>query len=460
MGTIIGAENFPNYGDCPAKGKLDGLKRLIRPCLHESEYIATRPASSLIAAGLEAFRKCHNSPEWDANSIMSRLSSGHRIGVICAALFDLACNAEYIHGRMVNRNWIYCRRENSVPRAYYSFLKQCPQCCQDKGLERRLSGAQHKPSSHHIGEITTTITSLFCFLWCQAAERPLQVGIVSKQNHDADMVAWRNDLLVLLEVKASPLVTYPVRVTLESPYTKDGADGVEELPQHSLVDIDYRDKELSLYLANTNTDVPLGVPSQQGENWPYIPLRNFIASPEGLMDYVKAWGEIYLAYSIPKTQRSGRNTILGYLANGWGDEIDSNKTKAGLGRTDDIKKGTYQLLKFGAHYRAGSPMLPIRGALVSNLDPLFLFPEYLEKLIAARWADASQYSPSPETPETLSIQEDDLFYLYDSILTFNRPIVNDPLLKGCFKLSDFESMVIGGKFDNILAQWRNNDEQG
>jgi hypothetical protein len=177
-------------------------------------------------------------------------------------------------------------------------------------------------------------------------------------------------------------------------------------------------------------------------SWPYLPISRFIATPDGLLDYLEAWGEIFAAYSVPKTQRRGRQISLGYLANGWGDEIDSNKTKAGLGRTDDIKKGTYQLLKFAAYYRDGSPNLPIRGALVSNLDPVFMFDEYMSKLVDARWAPARKFRPGRVLGVT-EIDEADLYYIYDTVIAFNRPIYNDSLSASLFNFQNVEAALLG-----------------
>ncbi len=54
-----------------------------------------------------------------------------RINLVCAALFDLVCNAEYIHGRVTNRSWIYCNR------------------CRDNGDLRNLMRTSHSLSSVH-----------------------------------------------------------------------------------------------------------------------------------------------------------------------------------------------------------------------------------------------------------------------------------------------------------------------
>jgi hypothetical protein len=370
-------------------------------------------------------------------------------------LFDLVCNVEYIHGRLTSDRWIYCNRTRGTatptPRAYFSFLKQCPQCCQDRGLEKRLAGAQHKPSSHHIGEITTIATVLFLKLLGQTSKHPLELGVLAKQSHDVDALAWREDLLVLFEIKASPLVTFPVRTLLAMPFSRTGADGPVEVEQHRLIDVEFSNHSLALYLANLDVDIPLGSPRE--ESWPYPEVTKYVSESDGFMTYMRAWLEIFFGYSVPKTRRVGREVVLGYLANGWGDEIDSNKTKAGLGRTDDIKKGTYQLLKFGAYYRAGCPALEIRGALAANLDPLFMYADYLEKLIDARWAPNSKFQRVTPGSDELRILERDLFFIYDCLLAFNRPVRNDPTFTDAFDFAAMEAALLKGDFEPLFDEW-------
>ena len=185
---------FPTYGDCPSKSGLDDLFRLVSPDLFDTKYIDARSAAALIATGLEAFRNGRNDPRWHVSPILAELCGhGGRLNMVAAALFDLVCNAEYLHGRLTNRSWIYCNRDRdrTTPdvHACYSFLKQCPKCCQDRGLDPRINGAQHKPTSHHIGEITTVTTALFLTLLGRSAPQPLDVGVISKQSHNVDAVA-------------------------------------------------------------------------------------------------------------------------------------------------------------------------------------------------------------------------------------------------------------------------------
>ena len=448
---------FPEYGDCDAKVKLDNLVRLLQEDIFESQYMDGRAAARLVATALKSYVAGAGLALWNESEVLSKVTEpGQRLNLVCAAIFDLLCNVEYLHGRVTDRKWIYCNRHRTdghegQPTAFFSFLKQCPICCQDRGLETRIGGAQHKPSSHHIGEITTTALTLFLSLVGRSGPRPVQVGVVSKQSHDVDAVAWRDDLVVLLEMKASPMVTYPLRVVLDQPITEGTQNGPKEIPQHTLVDVLHRSHELELYLANRGWGLPLGRPS--GGAWPYPQVTQFLGTPRNLLRFFEAWLDVFLGYRVPKTQRTGREVVLGYLANGWGDEIDSNKTKAGLGRTDDIKKGTYQLLKYGAYYRSGCPNLNIRGALVANLDPIFMYADYMERLIDARWAPAAKFHPIDATPDKLLVAERDLFYVYDAVLAFNRPVLNDPLVADSFDFNLFEAALQEGRLDDELERW-------
>jgi hypothetical protein len=137
--------------------------------------------------------------------------------------------------------------------------------------------------------------------------------------------------------------------------------------------------------------------------------------------------------------------------NGWGDAIDSNKTKPGLGRTDDIKKGTYQLLKFGAYYNDEDAELKVRGVLVANLDPIFLREAYFEKLKNIRWGDGYRFT---ELNGEVTISSKHLHYLYSAVIAFNQPVVNDPCLTEAFNFAAAESALLAGKLDPLLSEWR------
>ena len=441
---------FPDYSKLQTKTKIADLERLAATNLAQSEYVCGDGMARLLADALRCFAGSLSDPRWESDTFLKRAATdGRRFHLFLAALFDLACNVEYVHGRLVNSKWIYCHRQDTPrPTVYYSFLKQCPTCCLDIGLEKRLAGAQHKPSSHHIGEITTTAMAMLLKLVMSAAQDPLSLAVITKQSHDVDAVAFRDNLFLLLEVKASPMVTFPVGMDLSEPLFTDTADGRKEFRQHSLLDVPVDYENLFLILPHRQVRFPL--PRGTDTNWPYEAAATCFGKTHNLLEYFSAWLELFDAYSIPKTKRNEQEKVLAYLVNGWGDEIDSNKTKPGLGRTDDIKKGTYQLLKFGAYYADDNANLPVRGALVTNLDPLFMRGDYFEKLADIRWGkDRSFVQDGAEW----RIADRHLHYLYNAVLAFNEPIINDPLLTGVFDIPQAERALIAGNLDSLLAAW-------
>ena len=185
-------------------------------------------------------------------------------------------------------------------------------------------------------------------------------------------------------------------------------------------------------------------------NWPYESAANCFSKSANLLEYFSSWLELFYAYSIHKTKRNERESVLAYLVNGWGDEIDSNKTKPGLGRTDDIKKGTYQLLKFGAYYADDSSNLPVRGALATNLDPLFMRADYFTKLADIRWGKGHAFS---QDGAEWRIADRNLHYLYNAVMAFNEPVINDKTLAGIFDIARAEQALIDGKLNGLLGEW-------
>jgi hypothetical protein len=443
--------DFPDFEDSAARKKIAELRRLMDRSLTNTTYMDGRRASQLLGVLLSSYRDAATGGLHNDDEILSAAyAQGDLFRLALAATFDIICNAEYVHGRVVDSNWIYCYRNGSDPKVYYSFLKQCPRCCLDKGLESRLSGAQHKPTSHHIGEITTVTTALLLQFITAALDQPLDIATITKQSHDVDAIGFRDDLLLLFEIKSSPMVTFPLVADLRGPLLTEGPDGVTQYAQHALIDMTSGDVPVSLSIPHRGLEIPLG--ARQGGEWPYMQLIEFFSTEGNFMRYLSAWIELYNAYKIPKVRRTGRNIALAYLVNGWGDEIDSNKTKPGLGRTDDIKKGTYQLLKFGAYYRDDASRLKVRSALVANLDPLFLRADYVDGLVDVRWAPGSDFireGGDYRIPERL------LRYLYDGIVTFNQPTLNDPIVASLFDLDAVSTALTAGRLDHFLDAWLN-----
>ncbi|POX56657.1 hypothetical protein C3489_04520 [Streptomyces sp. Ru71] len=440
---------FPDFADSSKKDKIADLLRLADPDLLNNDFVDVRRASQLLGVLINSYKELIQEEQHLDDPVLERaFSKGALFQLTLSAAFDLVSNAEYLHGRVVNSKWIYCSRRHGSPKAYYSFLKQCPYCCLEEGLGPRLNGAQHKPTSHHIGEITTVVSVLLLQMIAAANDEPFAVATITKQSHDVDAIGYREDLLLLFEIKASPMVTFPLVVDLPEPLFTDASGEPREYSQHALVDMNLAGVPLNLSIPHRDWSVPLG--ERSAGDWPYVPMIEYFREPENFRDYLAAWIELYEAYSTPKVQRQGRTARLAYLVNGWGDEIDSNKTKPGLGRTDDIKKGTYQLVKFGSYYRDDASALKVRGALVANLDPVFLRSGYIDGLVDIRWGQGADFILDGDY---YRIHKDRLKYLYDAIFAFNRPVLNDPSLQAALDLNSVAACLQSGRLDEFLSRW-------
>ena len=442
---------FPDFSSLRTQDKITDLVRLAEVDLTKNEYVFGKGIAQVLGTLFGRYRGDTASAEWAADPFIApTLASGKAFHLFLAAAFDLAANMEYAHGRLVNSKWIYCHRHGEArPTAYYSFLKQCPRCCLDMGLESRLSGAQHKPSSHHIGEITTTITALLLKLIAKGNQSCLSIATITKQSHDVDAIGYCENLIALFEIKASPMVTFPFSFQLPSPLVEEGQDGPTEYRQHQLIDVVADFTNLGMFLPHRGVTVPLS--RQAGDHqWPFEAALRAFADPHWVRTYFSAWLELFYAYSVAKVQRTAVQQRLTYLVNGWGDEIDSNKTKPGLGRTDDIKKGTYQLLKFGAYYNDEEADLKVRGVLVANLDPLFLKQAYFNGLKGIRWGLEDRFH---EDEHEYRISKSHLHYLYSAVIAFNEPVINDAVLQDAFDMECAEQALLTGKLDGLLDEW-------
>lgn len=460
------AHHFPCFScdeTCNGYLKTRELLRLSTLNLDFSKYIDAVRAKKLLGQMLRSHQLAEiRHPDLMKSRLHSLPDVGGRLGIGMAFMFDIVSNAAYLHRRVKLDRWIFCEppytRGDSTtgtgPSAFYSFLKQCPNCSVHHGIEKRIPKSQHKPSSHHIGEITATITALILKCFAISASDSTFVALVTKQNHDADAVIFSKKISVILEIKSSPLVSFPLKVMNPVASRKHGAvDG----NRHIMIDLKSpevdKDQELFLSFPHADIDIPVGSLTEIDDlDFPYKKLGAWLEVPENYIAAFSAWLQLYDAYAIPKTKREGRNELLAYLTNGWGDEIDSNKTKAGLGRTDDLKKGTYQLIKYGAYYRQACKQKSYVGGLCANLDPMFHSKLYLDELAAIRWFRPNDLtSDGSETLTHVPIASTN--YLYDAIFTFNNPRINNEDLRDLFSLERVASDLLAGRLDRMLNSW-------
>jgi hypothetical protein len=143
-----------------------------------------------------------------------------------------------------------------------------------------------------------------------------------------------------------------------------------------------------------------------------------------------------------------------YLTTGWGAPIDDNKTKAGLARSDNMMKGTYASLKYGAYYVQECQRKTLKTALIANIDPVHQYADYLEKLQDIRWGHDRDFKAEKLHGEDVySIAADRLAYLFDSVFTFNRQIMNDGALAKVWNMDAFCKDLSTKSLSPFLESW-------
>jgi hypothetical protein len=405
---------------------------------------------------------------------------GEFIGLAMGCLSDLCFNLEYIR-RATDHRWAYCMK-HETPRVYYPYLGVCPYCITredkmrdsalgvnvrnteetDDDVQDRARYFGNKIQSHHVGRIGERSIVFLLDLLTKTHDPGALTALVTDDQFDVDAVFFFSGIATLAQIKASPLILLPLVAELPTRLTA-GQDPDTGLPMeranHTFTDLTTATTDLHLYISLTDSKIPIG--PKVGEDFPYTSFRAAL-NEEIVLQLLENWLNIYRAFIIPKVQRQGIEKTRAYLTAGWGAPIDDNKTKAGLARSDNMMKGTYACLKYGAYYVQECARGTLRASLVANIDPAHQYQEYLQKLEDIRWGHDPNFETlppeSPGAPVRKVIDSDKLTYLFDSVFTFNRQVLNDPKMREAWDLSIFAGKLFGGELDAFLSEWRVEEE--
>lgn len=272
-----------------------------------------------------------------------------------------------------------------------------------------------KPQSGAIGKLTSEIILRFVKLLFDDIVLVKSIGGTGL----ADAVLHHRDgRIILCEIKASPLTTYPFLFSVGNSLLSD----VKNLSRSQVGGLDS-----ALYL-HTSEIVPLGKPIDEG--WPFKSTVAFFTSPENserVDAYINIWARIREAY-----KRKNRDDLLYYASNAsghppiiakdqfdWpkGESISDSKTSAGMDRTDDIKKGIYQTLKIGIEASLQFPQENIRTAIISNLPAYRHGEDYVEPFTGIYWGHEKSFLL--ESEGVYSCAKSDLRRPFDYIIALD-----------------------------------------
>lgn len=299
----------------------------------------------------------------------------------------------------------------------------------------------NKPPSDTIGSVNAKVIAALYERVAQASPGSARVLRVPGQG-DADLVFVEGDDVCVAEIKASPLVSYPLAVVTDPIEDRDPQTGHRRTVDHHQSTATHLSTEsVYLYIPHIGNYIDLGPVT--GDAWPLNSLAEYVSNPEGAATIAAAWYRLFRIYS-DKARR--KNDSAWYLVNGCGKvpkklggfSISDGKNMPGIDRTDDLKKGTYQVLKMGAALKE-LPDKRVRAALVANVHAVIHDEVYVTDLADVVWTKDGpddSYIVKRDDEEWV-IRTEGMFNLYDGIVCITSSRFRDPWLES---IADVESL--------------------
>jgi hypothetical protein len=368
------------------------------------------------------------------------------LGLSLASAFDLFVGVEY-YRRITNQGWLYCPSDE--PLLLYPFVNACPRCVLNGDFHYHKA---NKPESGSIGTVTSRLLCVFLETIFLRTNKQLKIyrGV-----EPVDIIVYDEAVktVLLAEVKAAPLTTLPLAVRVEK-QTGLEADEVVSL-EHSTSSNPFLDSHpLSLFLPTSEGGnhrlIALGTRDKaSGDNWTYTAINRVFSEDKTLFpDYFKFWMRTYQAYDRSERQGNASVDPVYWFTNACGqpsprpanwpkrassgyESISDGKSSVGMDRTDDIKKGIYQVLKIGTSGKPHSAYT-VKTALISNIHAVRHYDEYLSGLQDVVWALDLENKEQHKTKASDLNPDTPLYNLFDGIISFTKNFSRDEWIDETF----------------------------
>ena len=365
--------------------------------------------------------------------------------IFLAAAFDLVIAADYYRS-VAHTNWLYCSEPKSAPFLFYTYVNGCPRCL----LKNRFVHTKaHKPKSGVIGAKTSR---LLCLILDNLFKRNNHSISILKGVEPVDMVLQDStsnpEIIMFGEIKAAPLVTLPLVVPSQL-LTSEQEEKVVEI-DHTVVSIpQLYGQEISILIPVFEESkrwsyktFPLGTKNNASDtSWAFQGFLYLLErQPEFIEAYLRFWEKALIQYGNKNQhaifwllnasgQPSPRPNDWPRVSGGRGFEsLSDSKTSVGMDRTDDLKKGTYQILKISADGKP-SEKYEYKVGMFSNIHAIRHFDGYLDSLKDIIWSrnEVSAVRVAADLPPELPV-----FNLFDGIVTLTDTFTKDDWIAKMF----------------------------
>jgi hypothetical protein len=365
----------------------------------------------------------------------------HSIGRVLASTFDLIVATHY-YSLLSHSGWFYC--PSNQPRLFFPYTNCCPR---DAITNKYHFHKSNKPQSGKIGTITARLLLLFyqeIFSHLNKKEKCYK----GKEPIDAIIINEETKNVIFAEIKASPLIT-PALSVMSQKLTIE-SDGFTQEKDHSGVDnIGLYNAEMEIFVPKQNDDkwfesyYILGKKKNAKDlHWSFKSMTKLLDNETFFKDYYNFWSAALESYQPRDT-----NSIF-WLTNACGtpsptpvkwpkrrrgsgyESISDSKTSVGMDRTDDLKKGIYQVLKIGSEGKPIKSAWNMKTAILSNIHAARHFEDYLDSLKNIVWTiditrNAKKISDLP--------QENDLYNLFDGVIALTFSYSRDKWVQQLFE---------------------------
>ncbi|MDX2078419.1 MAG: hypothetical protein SFZ02_18445 [bacterium] len=338
--------------------------------------------------------------------------SEHKLAL--ASVFDLLVSAEY-YGLVGDDGWLRCSADQTL--ILYPYTNICPHCIKKGNFVYHRA---NKPKSGVIGATTSKLLAGIIQEWLKHKNLFIRV-LKGKEPIDIILSDETTSPIKVFfgEIKASPLITFPLCIF--------PPDGITQNIIHAPLELKIIDTEVVLCLPDKFYSLGRKT-AHDDTTWAMRGLLILLEQPTFFVDYFNYWKQAFIAYAQKNfmpiywlTNGCGQPVPrpVNWVKRGEGggyESVSDSKTSVGMDRTDDIKKGIYQVFNLSI---AGKPSsnYDYKVGLVSNVHAVRHYDDYLSQFADIVWTHR---------------QSDTLYNLFDGIIALTQTITNDEWLRKIF----------------------------
>lgn len=315
--------------------------------------------------------------------------------------------------------------------AWFPYLWMCPRCVSDSELpstcylpDPLVKGNRKyarpnllsRPGGRMIGDLGAIALRVIVE---GLASGPAHYAAGGGHRGEFDLVISTAELLILGEIKASPLVAFPI--VAKVPITTDDHRWGADLSEAT---------DWSMFIgaaAGGQREIALSKPPNARSVWPLPDLLQVAQDPAQRLRIISAWSrhlEGYRRFNMESADTRWHRFGCGNIETLEASKrvqlrVDNTKSLPGIDRTDDIKKGVAQVMLFD-RLKKGCKAQAIKTVLFGNLFAETHHDHYIKPLASVKLQWSGQ----------------DPVWLFDAIIALSRNIINDTRIQDFYPLDN------------------------